>query len=364
MTTRRNFIKAGAATAALAAPAAFAAPVPRRSLAELSSLPPAEKTQVMTLATPHLAQLEGVTQAHVASVVDSLALWQPTIVALERLPAIEVALLRGDPVYTEILDTYVGGHASMSDAAQTALGMSDLAASAEMTGWTGAPAELSAEERTRRLRVALAAFEMETALLYWRALGRPGEPGDGVSEAAVARMRELDATMNERVTVGVTLAERLKLPRLWSVDSHVGDIEFFAFAEDLEAGINALGGAQKAILSGPPYVEYDKVEAKALAEGDLEPVYRLMNSDAFNAADLRAQWDIYNREPFPGESGRKRLALWDERNMRIAANLRHATATDLGMRALFIVGAAHKPFVDALMAATLDIRPVDYTAAP
>ena len=332
----------------------------RPALADLSSIEQDAATKVMTLATPHLAQMEGVGPQHVASLVERLAAWKPQIVTLERLPAHEIAILRADPASADLLEAYVGDHAAISDAAQAVLGITDVSAENEMARWSGSPAEQTTQERRRRMLTALAAYEMETALLYWRALGRPAETDEGFTAASLAAMQRFDTSMNERVSVGVALVERLGLPRLWSVDSHFGDVLFPTFADDLQQGFDDLGGAQAAILDGEPYASYNAVERQAIEQGDLAPVYRLMNSESYNTGDVRGQWDIYNREAFPGDAGRKRLALWDERNMRIAANIRHATTTAPGANVLFIVGSAHKPFIDPLMGATLDVRVVHF----
>lgn len=327
----------------------------------LSSLPEEEKTQVLVLATPHLAGA-GFEEDALEAVLDRLDGFMPDVIALERLPAPEIALMRSYPAFEGTVETYVGEHAAISEAAQAVKGTSDFAAWREMASWEGAPVDLDRTAAVDRMLLALAAYEMETALLYWRALDRPEDPQlfERLAPETLPRLRELDESMNERVSIGVALAERLGLPRLWSVDSHQDDYLFRSIIPDLKTGIDAAGDAGD-VGSQEPFASANRVQDRALAESELEPVYDLLNSPDYGSGDVRAQIDFFNRLPFPNKAGRAREALWDERNYRIAANIRHASAHAPGSRILVIIGAGHKPWLDQLLAATLDLEIVQWS---
>ena len=276
----------------------------RPRIADLSSLPDEEKTQVMVLATPHLAGMDGVAVDHLSTLVATIENWDPDIVALERLPAHEIAIIRSGPAYESLEETYVGNHAAISDAAQRLIGKSDLEAMLIMADWTGLPNALTEEEKRDRMLMSLAAYEMETALLYWRALGTPDALPEGLDDTTLPRLRELDETMNERVTLGVSLAERLGLSRLWSVDSHIGDTRFISFVEDLQKGIEEAGGIETVMLSQHPYLKSDRIEEEAIEANDLLPLYRFLNSEEFGSGDMRGQLNIYHRYEFSNNAGR------------------------------------------------------------
>ena len=60
--------------------------------------------------------------------------------------------------------------------------------------------------------------------------------------------------------------------------------------------------------------------------------------------------------------GRQRLAGWETRNMRMAANIREASAKAPGGRVLVVVGAAHKPWLEAYLDMMSDVQIVDAEA--
>ena len=330
--------------------AATSAEDARRSIAGFSSLPDAEKTEILVLATPHLANHEGLSQADAEPVIDVLANWQPAAVGIERIGHREIELMLADPAHAETLETYIGGEKlRASKQAQSLTGLSSFDADDVIGGWTG-PADDPAANG-ERVAVALAAYEYETALLYWR---RAGRPQDGMSEEALDLLRGLDASLNERVSLAVVLAERLGLPRIWPIDSHMDSAAFGRIAGRLQRRIEESGSLAE-LMDTEYMLKAAALIEEAEGDGDLLPVYRFLNSSAYAAADMRAQFDIWNRIPIEGEFGRMREAYWDERNFRIAANIRRMSASHVDQRLVVIIGAGHKPFLDELLAATLDV---------
>ena len=346
--------------ACVSAPVPPAAPEPRLPpVAALSSLPEAARTRVTILATSHLSTMEGVTQGALAPLIDQLAEAGFAAVAIERMPAREIEGLLADPALAPLLDTYLGEEGlAAARAAQGSTGLSGPEAAAAMTAWTGAPSMLGDAERRTRLLTALAAYELETAILYRRSLADGGVP-----PAVDGYLRSVEARPNERVMLAVVLAERLGLPRLWQIDSQADKDLFAAIQDALAAGFEA-SGAVGPLLAGPPYADADAMSKTALASGDLLPLYRYLNGAAYAEADVRGQYDFFNRHPFPNEAGRARQAAWDERNYRIAANIRRVTAYHPGEGVLVVIGAGHKPFLDELLCVALDLRVVQPDLGP
>ncbi len=64
---------------------------------------------------------------------------------------------------------------------------------------------------------------------------------------------------------------------------------------------------------------------------------------------------------FPCRFGRQYVAYWEVRNLRMAATIRDmlAEAPGPGMRALVVVGASHKPYLEAYLHQMHDVRIVD-----
>jgi len=64
----------------------------------------------------------------------------------------------------------------------------------------------------------------------------------------------------------------------------------------------------------------------------------------------------------PNDLGRVRLAGWEVRNLRMAANIRQAAAGAPGGRVLVIVGSGHKPWLEAYLGMMADVRIADALA--
>ena len=339
-----------------AASAQAETPIARdRPVSDYSSLPESEATEVLVVGTAHLAGIEGVTPEMIAPLVDLLAEWAPRAIGVERMPGNEVEALLADPRYAEAVRTFVGDEQILATRdAQALTGLSTYGALAAMEEWTdvpGAPAVLR-----ERLLTAMAAFDPETALLYWRRLDRADTD---LPQSIRDRLVPLDESLNERVSVAVALAQRLELPRIWGVDSQLDKDRFQALQPALGEAIGSLSEEDMAWLN---QVATD--QTAAIEKGDLLSLYAAMNGAAYREADLVGQFDLFNRLPVQQRSGRVRQALWDERNLRIAANVRRMTARHPGERVMVLIGAGHKPFLDELIAVALDVRSVqiDYDA--
>ena len=80
------------------------------------------------------------------------------------------------------------------------------------------------------------------------------------------------------------------------------------------------------------------------------------------ALDTDTQWLLMLRSEKMGRVGRQRVAAWEAQNLRMAVTIREATAPIVGGRALLIVGAAHKPFIEACLLTSTAIEIVSVPA--
>lgn len=89
--------------------------------------------------------------------------------------------------------------------------------------------------------------------------------------------------------------------------------------------------------------------------------YRMLNNNRTGRADADGQWFNMINRASPHDAGRARVAAWETRNLRMAANIREVSAQWPGGRLLVIVGSAHKPWLDAHLAQMSDVAIVDAT---
>ena len=333
----------------------------RPAVETLSSLSPEDRTQVMVLATSHYGGQEGVLPGHFEETLCKLAEFDPEIIAIERIAGNEVQFWQGTSYYSGALDIYVGDYLPLMVVAQAASGLDSTQAMARMRIWNEPPVDLEEGVLIERMMIAISAYELETALLYYWAMGgsdRDEWPSDFPQEI-VAALGKLEASTNERVTVAAVLARRLGLSRVRNIDSHLEQPRMTAITPDIIAGIEAVGGLGS-VSSQEPYATLVEIEKRSIANGSLDDAYVYVNGVSYGVEDIRAQIDLFNRIAMPNGAGKVRQALWDERNFRIAANLRAAMADAPGKRVLLVIGAGHKPWLDQILAASLELEIVQF----
>ncbi len=316
-------------------------------------LPRAKRTQVMILGTFHHREIkEGFQPRLLDGLLDRLAGFRPDAVAVEALPGEEVRKLAREmeatPVHQEVGKTFASMALGLGGEAQKVLGIDALEAARQ---WAQRPLDSG----PRGVLVALAAYEWPTALLAWSKL--PPESRGGPPEIPKELGDRLDRQLGrvgEIQTLALPLAKRLGLARIDAVDAFEN---YWAIGPVIEALQAARKTDPRFATAGQAAVYRRSKEqlAAAIRQGDLLPAYRLFNSARYGAEDVAAQWGVFLRTGLPGGEDRARLALWEERNMKIAANIRALSARHPGGRILVIYGAAHKPFLEAQLSHCSDL---------
>jgi hypothetical protein len=88
-------------------------------------------------------------------------------------------------------------------------------------------------------------------------------------------------------------------------------------------------------------------ERHAIEAGDLLPYYEWLNDPVTLQGDFDFQWAPFLDKDDESHFGKTRLALWEQRNLLMAANIARVLAEYPGKTAIYIVGSSHKPFIDA-----------------
>lgn len=303
------------------------------------------KTEVLVLGTPHLSALpEGTDPARFEPLLAKLAAWQPQLIALEGIGGAQCDYLR------EFAFAYEGtAEAYCFDAqpAREALGLDQAGAEAAIERILSEPAaDRPPAERRRLAALFLAAGNRASAMVQWLRLPAVERHADAVLTDELAEALTPRSRLNENYVIGARLAARLGLERVYLVDDHTGDRatgpNTGAFAEVMPRiwdnewanGYRQHGGEWIARLSDAPspaavidcYIDYNSPQtAELVVRGD------------FGAAAA---------DDSPGKVGRRYLAYWETRNLRMVANIREAAGPRPGIRVLAVVGASHKPYYE------------------
>jgi hypothetical protein len=319
------------------------------------------RTRVLVLGTPHLTRIgPRFRPVMVNRLVDVLEAYDPSAVAVEALPPSAIASMQQRAAYDSLVQRFAGPQLRYGKRAQAALGLSADAAGARADSLLhhleGATASLPPAQRLDLVQTLLAAYRIHSAALQWSYLSDSTRQAQTVvADTTVQYFRYRRIRAHEIDAVGIRLARRLDLPQVVPIDDHR--------EKDLLVGI------EQPLRRSLPVDSLLALQAftarirdhrrRAVARGDLLPFYRRINRDAFLEAGVRRQWLLYYRTRLKSRLDRTRAALWETRNLLMTAHIRRLTAHHPGERILVLVGASHKPFLDAMLNASIGIQRVD-----
>lgn len=321
-----------------------------------------ETTKVLVLGSMHLSGApDDFDKKNLELLLAKLEAFDPDVIAIENLPGESVYLLKAyDAVYEGTADQYGKRILEIADLARANGDLDMPAAEAQSRKLLAALGPAPSPAERRALAAAFAsAGDPYSALVQLKQLP-PKEriAKDGLSDALIAKLIEFGDRKNESQLVGVELAARLHLNEIHPIDDHSADDVVGPINEQLEAAV-ASDPDFAAILKDPAIKKaIDSADRLKTPRQTLE-TYRMLNSPEMVVADPGAQWLYWLTRDWPDNLGRKRLAEWEARNLRMAANVREAMVDATGGRILVIVGAAHKAYLDAYLDMIHDVELVD-----
>ena len=78
-------------------------------------------------------------------------------------------------------------------------------------------------------------------------------------------------------------------------------------------------------------------------------MYRAYNAPEQSMRTYESDFGAALKEPSPQAFGRGYVGYWETRNLRMAANIRDMLGARPGVRALVLVGASHKGYLEAYL---------------
>lgn len=320
-----------------------------------------ERTQILVLATPHLARApNGFDPAALEGLLQKLQTFDPDVVATENLSGENLSVLSlYDTIYPEVAQSFGSSALRLAELARAEIGLdlpgAEAEARAALLQLTDHP---SAMQRRRLVLLLLASGDPNSALVQWWRLTPSEQASDEVPDVIRVQLEAFSADRNESALIGARLAVRLGLERVHPIDDQSAVDLIFPIAQALGAAIEA----DRSIADGlarPEFARLSSAGERLRSVAEALNTYRELNAPRAGTVDVRAQWSIMINRAYPANAGRVRMAEWEARNLRMAANIREAAASAPGGRVLVIVGASHKPWLDAYLDMMTDMRVVD-----
>jgi Family of unknown function (DUF5694) len=318
-------------------------------------------TEVLTLGSAHLSELDKKpSAAEFDALLDKLEVFRPTIITHEGLSGEQCDQVeRYKARYAGIFDDYCWGTAEAEKSTGLTVPQALAAIDTTLQTW---PANPSASQRRKLASLFLAANDRLSALVQWLRLPAAERTlGDGIDQPLFDILGRTEKWPNESVAIGVALAVRLDLERVYAVDDHTADsIQTAAgpeFAEALQAHWSSPGAD-----AVPAITRYDAAQEAAAQTGDYLGLYRIINDP--ETLRVFIEFDYGRAIKLKGEAlhGRRYVAWFEARNLRMVANIREAFGNSPGARVLNIVGASHKGYYDAYLDQMSDVQIVDALA--
>jgi hypothetical protein len=339
---------------ALAAAQGFAAGTPafdpRLHKKEIAGRP----AEVVVLGSPHLSQLpEKLDPKLLEPLLDRLAAFKPDVITVEGLSGEECdTLLRFKSQHSGAWDDYCWP----TDDFEKATGLTVPKAGEEiertLASWPAAP---TPSQRRRLAMLFLAAGDRASAATQWLRLPEAERhSGDGLNDAMVETIMRKGKPPNENYAIGSALAARLGLERVYLVDDHIAD------GPQTEPGYGeALQRVWTPKVKPAVLSQFLKRQANLRSSSDLIALYRFLNDPRTQRAGIAADMGSAARQSTPQLYGRQYVSWWEERNLRMVANIRHAFGQKPNARVLAIVGSTHKGYFDAYLNMMQDVRLID-----
>jgi hypothetical protein len=321
-----------------------------------------EPTQVLVLGAMHLSETpDSFDPAVLEPLLDRLAAFRPDAITIEALPGIHVASMwQYRQSFPDVASTYGNRAMMMAGLARAGVDLDMPDAEAEvrrtLAEW---PASPTPAQRRRLAALFAASGDHNSALVQWWRLD-PAEriADDNVTALLAAQFAAYDTRRNENHLIAARLAARLGLERVFPVDDQSDDAGP-GFMEDFEPYVTPLYEAQR---EDPRAASLMQAGQRMTTPAEALATFRSLNTPAAGQFNADWQWLPMINRPSPRDVGRRRVASWEVRNMRMVANIREVTARHPGGRVLVIVGSSHKPWFDAYLRMMSDVRVVDATA--
>ncbi|MGQ0531576.1 MAG: DUF5694 domain-containing protein [Caulobacteraceae bacterium] len=327
-----------------------------------------EPTQILVLASPHLSGApETFDPAALEPLLERLATFRPDAIAIEALPGRSIdQLWQYRETYPDMARQYGGRAMVMAALARNALSLDMPGAEAELRrAFADWPASPTPAQRRRLAALFAASGDHTSAVVQWWRL----DPSDRIADESVTRLLaeqlaayETPARRNENYLIAARLAVRLGLDRVHPMDDQSDEVGP-AFEGDYEASMNAFMNEPwlAQLLASETFKPLAEASQHLNSADQAMATYRMLNGARAGREDADGQWLNMINRPSPENAGRARVAAWEVRNLRMAANIREVSTQWPGGRVLVIVGSAHKPWLDAYLGMMSDVQVVDAT---
>ncbi len=315
-------------------------------------------TKVAVLGSTHLGQRGArLDSATLEPLLAKLAGFNPTIITHEGLSGEQCELVQNHAaIYPAIYDDYCKSFKNAVAASAIPFVQARAQVEAKLKAW---PSQPSPADRRQLAVLFLASGDQPSSRVQWLQLPTSEQIRvDGLTDAMISLLKREGQSQNETDDIGVVLAARLGLHRVYAVDDHTSDSIQAAAPAGLEAAIQAHWASADPVKFPAIATMKAMDDGMTTAEGVLN-AFRFYNKPetqrAFVELDFKGALALQSPQLF----GRQYVSWYEVRNLRMVANIRSAFGNSPGARVLNIVGASHKAYYEAYLSQMSEVELVD-----
>ncbi|MEZ9594972.1 DUF5694 domain-containing protein [Shewanella sp. 10N.261.52.F9] len=318
------------------------------------------KTDVMVLGSTHLNTIKGeLNKDDFIPIIQMLETFNPTAIAVESLRAEDIiTMLNGSNEYQAVLSQFVGDtFLSLAKKEQKALGVSANDAIKKMNELL-TKKQFDQQQRIEIIRLAVAGYNRDTAALNWSLLDTKSI-NDSLSKELQIFLQKQTNSNNEINVIGLELAERLNLNRVYPIDDHLDKDMYSKVVHEL------MPSYQKSTFwaefrTSEYITKPEKLKSQALETGNWLPMFYWFNSEEYQSDVINKEWLGFIDKDLEPKSALARVALWEIRNLNMASNIMRVVADHVGGKLVIIIGANHKVFLEQYLSNMTGVNIVQF----
>ncbi|TKB43647.1 DUF5694 domain-containing protein [Thalassotalea mangrovi] len=315
--------------------------------------------QVAVLGSPHLSKYgEKFKVESLNSVLNNLERFKPNIITIEAISGPQCEYIRQySSEYPDVFKNYCWDNHDALKATGLTIAQAVSEANRILQEWQQTPeVQPTAAQRRYLAAVFLAANDRYSAQVQWLYLAPEDRHKDRIiNQDLLSILNRENGAYNENYEIGVNLAVRLGLQRVYSIDDHTADVIQTHAGKGFEPAILDVWSNLKVT----PIKEEQKIADGTADADDLLSIYRESNKLQSLMPAIEGDFGAGLKHDTPELFGRQYVAWWETRNLRMTANIRSAFANNPGAKVLSIVGSSHKPYIESYLRRMHDVEIVN-----
>lgn len=324
----------------------------------LQKLTPDEfKSNVLILGVPPLNVLrKDFSPALLDSLVFVLKKFNPSLICIDGISPKEIeAFQHLDDYHSKLVSSLAPKEIKLAELVRKKYKISYSKAADEVDSLLKKDySQISFDDRLGLIKNLIATYDIYSASLQWSYFTKEEKSRAEIEPSIKDELENLVNSNDENSSIGIRLARQLKIQKLYPINDYSDKFYLDKISDKLyeemlisEVYLNS----RKDVLD----FQTDRTLKEALVKKNLLPFFRHINSLDYLINSSNKNWGIYYKMFLDSGLDRTRVALWEMKCLRIAANIREISSFYPGKNVLVIIDVSAKPFLEEYLSSMGDV---------